>query len=323
MITLGICIPTYKRPDFLKRCVESAVHSAQGRPIAVYIADDSVSEVNAAVLADLQNRYPFVHVHQNEVNLGIDDNIQQAVGMCKCDFAWLIGEDDTFLPGAVARVHDLVQTCDHAFIFANYHFVGNDPETVLSNTQLNLSEGPLSADAFLREHLWAIGFIGACVVRCKEWQQTDPQPYQGTYYTHVGRIAEMICNAGSVYISSSCSVANRVEGGGSETFTWWNDSYGVLFGFVKMCNAAKLRQPRHADALQAAGDSFKANFLTLRLALRLRAESSFNSAQYTKYIESNDDIGKSKKTALKIISLTPPVLLLPIVKIYRWYRNNK
>jgi glycosyltransferase involved in cell wall biosynthesis len=323
MTTLGICIPTYKRPEFLKRCVESAVYSSKGLPIKIYIADDSISDVNKDVINELQSKYPFIHVKYNEINLGIDDNIQCVVDMCACDYAWLIGEDDTFLPDAIARIHALLQTTGAAFVYANYHFVGNDPATVLSQTQLTIDGGTMPADQFISQHLWAIGFIGACIVRCKEWRCTDPKPYNGTYYTHVGRISEIMCKTGSLYVTKDCSVANRVEGGGAETFTWWSDSYGVLFGFVKMCQAVKSRQPDHAIALQTASDSFRSNFLTIRLALRLRAESSFNIIQYNKYIKNSDDISKIKKTALKLIASTPSKLLMPMVLVYRLVRKFK
>ena len=51
--------------------------------------------------------------------------------LCGCDYAWLIGEDDVFLPGAVARMHDLVQTLDTPFVFANYCYSGDASDRVL------------------------------------------------------------------------------------------------------------------------------------------------------------------------------------------------
>lgn len=94
MTSLGICIPTYKRPDFLRRCVLSAITSANGRPLRIFIADDSVSDINAALLLELTTVHPFVQVNRNQRNLGIDANIQRVVDLCDCDYAWLIGEED-------------------------------------------------------------------------------------------------------------------------------------------------------------------------------------------------------------------------------------
>lgn len=71
MTTLGICIPTYRRPDFLRRCVLSAIASAEGQPLRIFIADDSMSDINTPVLSELTAAHPFVQVHQNAKNLGI------------------------------------------------------------------------------------------------------------------------------------------------------------------------------------------------------------------------------------------------------------
>ena len=45
--TLSICIPTYRRPALLERCVRSVISSAADRPIEIVVADDSVSDINA------------------------------------------------------------------------------------------------------------------------------------------------------------------------------------------------------------------------------------------------------------------------------------
>lgn len=321
MNLLGICIPTYRRPDFLKRCVLSAIESAEGRLIEIYISDDSISDINSAVIDELQKDHACVHVHRNTVNMGIDDNIQQVVAFCQSKYAWLIGEDDTFLPGAVARMHDLLLQRNDAFLFSNYLFVGNDPSKPVSDPLLNVQDGVFSADDFLKHHLWAVGFIGSCVVRRDEWELTIPEPYEGTYYTHVGRIAEIISRARTAYVSNAPGVANRVEGGGAETFTWWGDSYGVFFGFVRMCRAAQKRCSQDENALKIAGDDFERKFLTYRLAVRLRAELSYNHQQFKKYISPHSTLPALKKFLLKLISLTPPQLFQPIVMIHRATRK--
>ncbi len=322
MITLGICIPTYKRPSFLRRCVLSAIESAEGQAIRVFIADDSTSDVNTAVLAEICAAHPFVRVHRNAVNLGIDANIQMAVDICDCDFAWLIGEDDIFLPGAVAHMHALVQEVKAPFVFANYAFVGDDPGQRLGQAlQDDAADGPMDAERFLSTHLWAAGFLGGCVVRRSAWARTDPRPYQGTYYTHVGRIAEIIADAGTAHVSTACSVGNRVEG--DDTFTWKNDSYGVFFGFLKMCSVAAARRPAFAPAMQAAGRALERRYrwLSIRLATRLRSQRAYDYAQYRKYLR-NSSLSPVKKIIMLGISVTPPAIFEPLVRAYRARRRH-
>ena len=319
-VSLGICIPTYRRPAFLERCIRSAVASAAERPVRIYVADDAVDGSNDALLAKLRAEFSFIEVHRNETNLGIDDNIQRAVEMCDCDYAWLVGEDDAFLPGAVARMHALLQNIDEPFVFANYAYVGDGSARPIGTALPVEGAAQIAAAAFLADHLWAVGFIGACVIRRSAWAGTSAAPYKGTYFTHTGRIAELIADAGHARVSRECSVANRVEG--EDTFTWKRDTYGVFFGFLAMCATAAERRPAFAAALKTAGETMEARYrwLSLRLAMRLRSEHGYDRAQYLKYLR-KAPIGAAKRLALHAISVSPPGLFRPLVRAYRALRR--
>jgi len=320
MTTLGICIPTYRRPEFLRRCILSAIASAQGQSIRIFIADDAADGTNDRVLAELRATHPFIEAHRHSVNLGIDDNIQHAVNLCDCDYAWLVGEDDTFLPGAVARMHSRLQVSSETFVFANYAYVGEDPALTIATALDVGGDDSMAAEDFLGQYLWAAGFIGACVVRRSAWAGTDAAPYKGSYYTHVGRIAEIVADAGRVAIVRECSVANRVEG--TDAFTWKRDSYGVFFGFLAMCHAAATRRPRFAHAFAQAGETMERRYrwLSLRLAMRLRSERGYDLTQYRRYLRSAK-LGTAKRMAMLVISISPPAVFKPLVAAYRLLRR--
>lgn len=316
MTTLGICIPTYKRPDFLRRCVLSALEAAGDCPVRIFIADDSLDETNSALYEEFQARCGAVVVHRNTANLGIDDNIQRAVDLCDCDYAWIVGEDDYFLPGAVQRVHALLQDASASFIFANYAYVGDDEEPVLGQA---LDDPPtrMPSVEFVASHLWAVGFIGACVINRHRWSDTSTALYKGTYYTHVGRICELLSRwSDPVRIVADPCVANRVEG--TDTFTWKRDSYGVFFGFRAMCAAVATHcPPLHDAALRAAqvmADRY--GWLTLRLAIRLRSEKGYDLSQYRRYLAPNTT-NPLKRLAFLLISITPSSTFRPLVAAYR------
>jgi glycosyltransferase involved in cell wall biosynthesis len=316
MTTLGICIPTYKRPDFLRRCVLSALESAGDRHVRIFIADDSMDQTNTALYEELQARSNAVVVHRNAINLGIDDNIQCAVDLCDCDYAWIVGEDDYFLPGAVERVYDQLQDATEAFVFANYAYVGDDSGRLLGRA-LDAPPTQMTGVDFVSQHLWAAGFIGACIVNRKRWSETSKAPYKGTYYTHVGRICEMLAKCSDrVRIVAEPCVANRVEG--TDTFTWKNDSYGVFFGFQAMCAAVATQcHPLHDAALRAAKVmEVRYRWLTLRVAMRLRSEKGYDLAQYRRYLAPNT-VNPLKRVALLLISVAPPAVFRPLVVLYR------
>jgi glycosyltransferase involved in cell wall biosynthesis len=318
--TLSICIPTYRRPALLERCVLSALASALDRPVSIVVADDAMSDDNALTMLRLTADHPNVHWHRNPRNLGIDDNIQNAVDLCRTDYAWLIGEDDTFIPGAVAAMVDRLQHLDAPFVFANYRYTDQSMQRELGTALPASTSNSMPCGPFIEQHLWAVGFIGACVVRKTSWDATTPAPYSGTYYTHVGRIAEMLASQADVTVVSEPCVCNRVEG--QDVFTWKKDSYGVFFGFVAMCRRVGERVPALAGSMTraAAGMERRHRWLSLRVALRLRSENAFDRAQYEKYLR-HWPMGGLKKRLLRWVSVAPPALFRPLVELYRFVRR--
>ncbi len=320
MTTLGICIPTYKRPDFLRRCVLSALEAAGDRPVRVFIADDSMDDTNTALYAELARLSERIVISRNPINLGIDDNIQCSVDMCDCDYAWIVGEDDYFLPGAVQRVHDLLQRSSSAFVFANYVYVSDDGGRVIDQA-LHAPPAQMPGTDFVASHLWAAGFIGGCIIDRRRWAATSPTPYKGTYYTHVGRICELLAAPGAVAgLISEPSVANRVDG--TDTFTWKHDSYGVFFGFQAMCAAVARQFPVIAAQAQTAAEVMEHRYqwLSLRVAMRLRSELGYDKAQFHRYLASHIR-NPIKRLALYVISITPPGMLRSLVSGYRRLRR--
>ena len=320
MKTLAVCIPTYRRPALLERCILSALDSAQGRPLQIVVADDSTNDVNAEVMTRLNATQPGVRWHRNTRNLGIDNNIQNAVDLCRSDFAWLIGEDDTFTAGAVAAMFDRLQHLDVPFVFANYRYTDQSMQRELGTALPHSVLTSMPCGPFVEQHLWAVGFIGACVVRKTSWDATTPAPYHGTYYTHVGRIVEMLASQTDVTLVSEPCVCNRVEG--DDVFTWRKDSYGVFFGFVAMCRRVGERIPALAGTMARAAGAMERRhrWLSLRVALRLRSENAFDRAQYDKYLL-HWPMSGPKKQLLRWVSSAPPALFRPLVALYRCVRR--
>lgn len=316
MTTLGICIPTYKRPDFLLRCVTSAINAAGECPVRIFISDDSLGDTNIKIYDQLEQYADRISIYRNTVNLGIDDNIQQCINMCDCDYAWIIGEDDYFLPNSIARVYEGMQKSNSPFFFANYSYVGDDESRILG-CAVPFATSHMTSYEFMEKYLWAAGFIGACIINRRRWSSTVAAPYKNTYYTHLGRICELLANCDErVFVFSDPCVANRVEG--SDTFTWSRDSYGVFFGFCRMCQTVGQRYPHLSDALDQAIGVMERRYgwLSLRLAIRLRSELGYDNTQYRLYLKPNIS-NRLKRLAFYLISIAPPKLLSPIIVMYR------
>ena len=278
---LGISIPTYKRPDQLRRCLASVVKAAQPFDVPIYVLDDSGDATNAAVLAEIKQSYAGIRHIRNPSTLGIDRNILKAVDACECQYVWLLGEDDRLTPDAVETVLATLAG-DPAFVFANYSTVNEDVSAVLREQAL-----PLAADIvqdaaeFFACHGWAAGFIGGCVVNRELWQKVSQAPYIGTFFAHVGVIFHSI-HGRQVHLVAKPLVLNRC--GTAAAFTWQAMTFEVLGGWARLMGALR---PLYGDA---ACDRSLASFErahglnSLKFLLYLRAGGAYGPHQFEAYI---------------------------------------
>lgn len=302
---LGIAIPTYRRPDQLRRCVLSIVRSAGRRKVPIHLADDSCDDTNTAVVAELEREYPHLVHHRNPRNLGIDRNILHSADLCEARHVWLMGEDDRMTPDAIDAVWSVIERGERPFVYVNYASIDEDVSVVLAEHSIALQRDlEMDADEFLANHGWSMGFIGACVVRKDVWSGVDGEPYVGTYFAHAGRILEGL-RGGRAYLVAAPLVLNRC--GTSRTFTWADKSFDVLEGWSRMVDLLRPLYP--APVCDRAAESFRrAHGLgSIRSFCYLRADRALHPAAYEKHVRKGPYPALERRLAW-FIARTPPAL---------------
>ena len=318
MKSIGICIPTYKRPDFLRQCLASIIDQADGLPVEIFVADDSCSDVNDAVIREAALRFPALRHRKNGTNLGINENIRRVVEMADTDYAWLVGEDDHFLPGALARAVAEVSAADNPFVLCNYALV-EDSKAAQAHPALDVAvDTTVTADEVIRRHLWSAGFMGACLFDLRSWRRVASDRYHGTYYAHVGHVVEMLGKPDRpVRILGSPLVANRAEG--PEAFTWRTDALGVFFGFERMCAIASSVVPALMPALDEAALVYreKQRYLSTRSMARMRADGIMAMSTYRLHLQPARLPAATRVAALAMV-LIPRGLFRVALAAKRW-----
>lgn len=236
---LAVCIPTYRRPELLRRCVRSVI--AAGAPFGtpIVITDDSTDDTNVEVIRELRADYPYLDHLRNPRNLGIDGNIVHAMNACPTRYGWLLGEDDLLLPDAIQTVRTIL-TGEHPppFVFINYAAVNEEYSRVLKDRAIPArNDEDVDATCFLEAYGWAAGFIGACVVERAAWGRVQVEPYIGTWFAHVGGIMAA-CRGRRIRIVAQPLVCNRTGSPGA--FTWTGSMLDVLDGWQRLM---KLLEP--------------------------------------------------------------------------------
>jgi hypothetical protein len=228
---LGITIPTYRRPEWLHAAVGSMIESARPHSVPIFLADDSADDTNVGVVAELQREYEYVFHVRNEHNLGIDRNIAKSIQICDCEYAWPLGEDDLLRLDAIGQVLRRIEKGDERppFLSVNYTLLNEDYSAVLRERFMPIrTDGVLASEEFLARWGWAIGFIGACVINKRLWNEVDPSPYLGTYWAHVGVIMESV-RGRQVTMIAEPLVLKRI--GSPRVFSWSDSTFQVVDGW--------------------------------------------------------------------------------------------
>jgi glycosyltransferase involved in cell wall biosynthesis len=132
-IFISICIPAYKRIEFLKRLLESIVIQRY-RDFEVIVCDDSPS----TDVSDLCNEYKdkfALHYHKNNLPLGTPENWNEAIRQAKGQWIKLMHDDDWFSsPDSLQRFATAALQHKASFIFSSYtnmYFPGRKTQPVV------------------------------------------------------------------------------------------------------------------------------------------------------------------------------------------------
>jgi GT2 family glycosyltransferase len=90
-------IPTYRRPQLLRRAIESALNQTRtDGKVAVY--DDASGDETEAVVRELAARDSRVTYHRHETNLGLTGNFRFALEHVETPYFSILSNDDMLLP---------------------------------------------------------------------------------------------------------------------------------------------------------------------------------------------------------------------------------
>ena len=97
MSRTSIVIPTYRRPDLLRRAVRSALAQTHA-DLEVWVYDNASGDETEAVVAELAAADPRLHYHRHERNLGSFVNFRYAIEHVRTEFFSILSDDDLLLP---------------------------------------------------------------------------------------------------------------------------------------------------------------------------------------------------------------------------------
>jgi glycosyltransferase involved in cell wall biosynthesis len=134
LISIALC--TYNGERFLQAQLDTLVN--QDYPYKEIIAvDDASTDGTLALLKKYAAKYPFIHIHQNELNLGFRKSFEKAISLSKGDLIALSDQDDLWLHEKLSIMqaqmgeNQLIYH-DSAFIKENGDFINKNMSDVVN-----------------------------------------------------------------------------------------------------------------------------------------------------------------------------------------------
>lgn len=168
-ILLSICIPTYNRPQELRRLIEGIKN--QINPfVEIVIGDDSTDEKTEAVVNELIQQNVPLSYKKNRKRLGFDRNLLSVSHMARGEYIWWLGDDDEILYDGIDYVLKIIrENKNNDFFFVNFHI----SDQGASSPVIKLKEGFLSESEIIEKIANSLGFISSVILKKDVFSKID------------------------------------------------------------------------------------------------------------------------------------------------------
>lgn len=95
---LTVCIPTYNRVGYLKKCLKSVL-SQVSEEVEIIVQDNASSDGTEAFMKTVTD--PHVRYYRNSENVGLVNNVIQIILNAKGEYVYMLTDDDYLLIGGV------------------------------------------------------------------------------------------------------------------------------------------------------------------------------------------------------------------------------
>lgn len=231
--TLEICIPAYKRPKELRRCIESLVVQREFRTglVTIRIFDDAPDDPSKSTIQNFLEKYPKQIVYRKNLkNLGFEENIAQLLEAGTSKYCLFITDDDFFFPGSLQRLSVLFEKYPDLTLVRTAFSMKKDGKHIRTHRLFQRDKHIFSNDILSIARIFrdSDALSGTCFLR----SALDIQGYRrhiGTMYPHMYLVGKFAFSGASYYLSSPI-IHHAV---GNQVFWEYADDY-MISGIIAM-----------------------------------------------------------------------------------------
>jgi abequosyltransferase len=210
---LAICIPTYNRPNYLLKLLETICMQLNAKnkdKIQICISDNN-SEEDYSIIIDYMERHSVEFIYKkSEQNYGADANFLKAIDIANAEYCWLAGDDDGIAPNAIDTVLDYIERNPHISVFWGNRIICNKTLTPFLKERWTKEKTNFVVDFQNDEQIinyfnmlnstTSLGYLTSLIIKKDEWNSelTNCKKYMGTVYIHVAQYLSMLYGKGKM-----------------------------------------------------------------------------------------------------------------------------
>lgn len=141
LISISLC--TFNGARFLREQLDTLVNQDYDHKEIIAV-DDASTDGTLAILNEYATKYPFIHIHQNEQNLGFRRSFEKAIRLSKGDFIALSDQDDLWMPEKLSDMR--AQIGEHQLIYHDSVFIKENGQSL--NKKMSDVINMYSGDSF-------------------------------------------------------------------------------------------------------------------------------------------------------------------------------
>ncbi len=125
LVSIALC--TYNGEQYLCEQLDSLIGQSYPR-LEIIAIDDNSYDNTVAILKTYAGRYPFIHIHENQENIGPVLNFEKALSYCSGEYIAISDQDDIWAPDKIRTLVDAIG--DHLLVYAVSELVDESGATL-------------------------------------------------------------------------------------------------------------------------------------------------------------------------------------------------
>jgi hypothetical protein len=187
---LSICIPTYKREEYLLQNLNKIVDNASRYNMEIVICDNDPAG-NGLKDKLLEFHYPNILYIKNNENIGIDRNMIKTAEIARGNYCLWLGDDDILNNNSLDEINKVINNNDYDLILLNTNWISEDLSSTGEVWKYNEDRELNDINEFFRKHVYDMPF-GAIIIKNEFLTKINIKKYLGTSHAYSGYIIEYL-----------------------------------------------------------------------------------------------------------------------------------